>query len=66
MLPRLEKKLKDPRASANLKMNVVSVLGELATPGCLKLLIPLLNDESGDLRQYAESVIDKIQEKKER
>lgn len=66
ILPRLEKKLKDPHASANLKMNVVSVLGELATPGCLKLLIPLLNDESGDLRQYAESVIDKIQEKKER
>jgi HEAT repeat protein len=66
VLPRLEKKLKDPLASANLKMNVVSVLGELATPGCLKLLIPLLNDESGDLRQYAESVIDKIQEKKER
>jgi HEAT repeat protein len=66
VLPRLEKKLKDPLASVNLKMNVVSVLGELATPGCLKLLIPLLNDESGDLRQYAESVIDKIQEKKER
>lgn len=66
VLPRLEKKLRDPLASANLKMNVVSVLGELATPGCLKLLIPLLNDESGDLRQYAESVIDKIQEKKER
>lgn len=66
VLPLLEKKLKDPAVAANVKMNAVSVLGELATPGCLKLLIPLLNDESGDLRQCAESVIDKIQEKKER
>ncbi|HOD41070.1 MAG TPA: HEAT repeat domain-containing protein [Candidatus Wallbacteria bacterium] len=65
IIPLLEKKLKDPQVSSTIKMNIVSVLGELATSECLKLLIPLLNDESGDLRQHAESVIDKIQEKKD-
>jgi len=65
ILPPLEKKLKDPAVAPGVKMNIVSVLGELATPGCLKLLIPLSNDENGDLRQHVESVIDKIHEKKE-
>lgn len=64
ILPPLEKKLKDPAVAPGVKMNIVSVLGELATPGCLKLLIPLSNDENGDLRQHVESVIDKIHEKK--
>ncbi len=64
VLPPLEIKLKDPLVSVNVKMNIVSVLGELATADCLKLLIPISNDECGDLRQHVESVIDKIHEKK--
>jgi HEAT repeat protein len=65
ILAPLEKKLKDPAVAPGVKMNIVGVLGELATSGCLKLLIPLSNDENGDLRQHVEAVIDKIHEKKE-
>jgi len=62
-MPHLEKLLKS-KLSDSLKMNIISVLGEIATPACLKLLIPLLNDENGDIRQHTEAVIDKIQQKK--
>jgi HEAT repeat protein len=62
-MPHLEKLLKS-KLSDSLKMNIISVLGEIASPDCLKLLIPLLNDENGDIRQHTEAVIDKIQQKK--
>ena len=61
ILPKLEKILKT-KTSPAIRMNIVATLGELATPDCLKLLIPLLNDENGDVRQHAEAVVDKIGE----
>lgn len=59
ILPKLEKMLK-VKTTPTLRMNIVTTLGELAAPDCLKLLIPLLNDENGDVRQHAEAVVDKI------
>lgn len=62
ILPALENLLKKPRININVKINAISVLGELGSVDGLKLLIPMLNDENGDVRQLAESTVDKLHE----
>ncbi|MEZ7893338.1 MAG: HEAT repeat domain-containing protein [Candidatus Wallbacteria bacterium] len=60
-LPELEKALNSKGINSRFKTNIITVLGEIGNGECLKLLILMLNDENGDVRQYAEATIDKIE-----
>ena len=60
-LPALEKSLNSKDNDNRFKTNIITVLGEIGNRECLKLLILLLNEENGDIRQYAEATIDKIE-----